>query len=451
MADRPTAPSALPLMWTQAPRHVFALPVATAFLLLLTWPAMMALATPAGEAVGPSVLFWVLLIPPVLILPWLLLRREPEEMADGARNAALQVPGDGALAADFVALVTPVVRPLRSYIERGVPVLEGIPRVPSSELFGELERRLAPRGAMPMVEAMSEGAVRIVGLPRAVEARLRSRSSYAVNILLFIATVVTTVFAGSRQQGVNLLEDPGSFPVGLPYAASLLGILGIHELGHYVMARRHGVDVTPPYFIPAPMGLGTFGAFIQIKSLIKSRRAVFDIGVAGPLAGLVVAVPVLYFGLRQMPPAPEAIASLGIPTTSSPFFALMYELANGAAPAGSIVRLSPVASAAWIGIYVTALNLVPVGQLDGGHIAYALLGQRGARLVGMFTVGIMIVLGMLVWPGLLTWALLITLLAGFSHRPALDDVTPPDGKRVALGALTLLLPIVTLLQLPLVR
>jgi membrane-associated protease RseP (regulator of RpoE activity) len=214
------------------------------------------------------------------------------------------------------------------------------------------------------------------------------------------------------------------------------------------MARWHGVDVTPPYFIPAPMGLGTFGAFIQIKSLIKSRRAVFDIGVGGPLAGLVVALPLLYFGLRQVPP--EAAAGLAIPTTSSPFFVLMYELANGAAPTGAIVTLSPIASAAWIGIFVTALNLVPVGQLDGGHIAYALLGQRRARLAGVVTVGLMIVLGMLVWPGLLTWALLIALLAGFSHRPALDDVTPPDGRRVALGVLTLLLPIVVLLPLPLV-
>jgi Zn-dependent protease len=435
-------------MWTLARQRVFALPEATGFLLLMTWPAMAVLATPDEQA-GPSALFWTLLIPPLMVLPWLLIRREPEEMADGARTAAFHVPGDGALASDFVALVTPVVLPRRSYIERGVPVVEGVPRVPSADLFKELERRLAPRGAMPMIETMREGAVRIVGLPQAAEARLRSRSSPAVNLLLFGATVVTTVYAGARQRGVSLLEDPGSFPVGLPYAASLLAILGIHEVGHYVMARWHGVDVTPPYFIPAPMGLGTFGAFIQIKSLIRSRRAVFDIGVAGPLAGLVVAVPLLYVGLRQMPP--DGVAGLGIPTASSPFFRLMYELAIGAAPADAIVRLSPIASAAWIGIFVTALNLVPVGQLDGGHIAYALLGQRRARLAGVVTVGFMIVVGMLFLPGLLTWALLIALLAGFSHKPALDDVTPPGGRRVALGILTLLLPIIVLLPLPLVR
>lgn len=440
------------LRWHMAyHRRVFALPEATAFLLLLMSPAMAAMATPGAQAGGASELFWVLLIPPLMILPWLLIRREPEDMADGATTAARHVPPDSALATDFVALVTPVVEPRRSYIDRGVPVVEGIPRVPSSEVFEELERRLAPRGAMPMVEAMGEGAVRVRALPRAAEARLRSRSSYPVNILLFAATVVTTVYAGARQRGIDLLEDPGTFPLGLAYAASLLGILGVHELGHYLAARRHGVHVTPPYFIPAPMGLGTLGAFIQIKSLIKSRRAVFDIGVAGPLAGLVVALPLLYLGLRQMPAAPDAVAALGIPTTSSPFFALMYEFANGAPPAGAIVRLSPVASAAWIGIFVTALNLVPVGQLDGGHIAYALLGQRRARLAGVGTVMLMIVLGMTVWPGLLTWALLIALLAGFSHRPALDDVTPLDGTRVALAVLTLVFPIVVLLPLPLVR
>jgi membrane-associated protease RseP (regulator of RpoE activity) len=231
---------------------------------------------------------------------------------------------------------------------------------------------------------------------------------------------------------------------------SLLAILGVHELGHYVMARRHGVDVSLPYFIPAPMGLGTFGAFIQMKSLIKSRRAIFDIGIAGPLAGLVIAVPLLYAGLTEAASIPPADEPRALNTGSSLLLALLYQAAHGSGgDMGTIaINLSPGAFAGWIGVFVTALNLLPVGQLDGGHVAYALFGRRHARTVSIVVVLLMVGLGVFVWPGLLTWALLVSPLAGFSHMPALDDVTPPDTKRFALGALALALPIVILMPVP---
>jgi membrane-associated protease RseP (regulator of RpoE activity) len=203
--------------------------------------------------------------------------------------------------------------------------------------------------------------------------------------------------------------------------------------------------VTPPYFIPVPFGLGTFGAFIQIKSLVKTRRAVFDIGIAGPLAGLVVAVPLLYLGLRNSALVPAPPLGAAAYTQPSLLLALMARAVYGDAPAGVAVQLSPVAFAAWIGIFVTGLNLLPVGQLDGGHIAYALVGSRRARLVGMTTVALMVLAGIFLWPGLLTWALVVALMAGFSHLPALDDITPPDTPRVVLGVATLLLvPLVLL-------
>ena len=291
---------------------------------------------------------------------------------------------------------------------------------------------------------MFDQGVRVVGLPGGVKERLRSRSSPAVNLLLFVATFATTVYAGARHQGVDLLENPGLFPVGLPYALSLLSILGVHELGHYVMARRHGVEVTPPYFIPVPMGLGTFGAFIQMKSLIENRRAVFDIGIAGPLAGLVVAIPLLYSGLAEGASTAAADGPFALHTGSSLLLALIHEAAQGGDARAAMVTLSPVAFAGWIGVFVTALNLLPVGQLDGGHVAYALFGRRHATAVSVFVVLLMAGLGFFVWPGLLTWALIVSLLAGFSHMPALDDVTPPDTKRYALGILALALPIVIL-------
>jgi membrane-associated protease RseP (regulator of RpoE activity) len=269
-----------------------------------------------------------------------------------------------------------------------------------------------------------------------------------VNLVLFAATVVTTVYAGARHQGVNLLEHPGQFLIGLPYAMSLLGILGVHELGHYVMARRHGVEVTLPYFIPVPMGLGTFGAFIQMKSLIKSRRAVFDIGIAGPLAGLVVAVPLLYSGLTAAPSLPGAEDPFAMNTGSSLLLSLLYQASHGGDVGAVAVHLSPVAFAGWIGVFVTALNLLPVGQLDGGHVAYALFGRRHATTVSILVVFLMVGLGLFVWPELLTWALIVSLLAGLSHMPALDDVTPPGARRFALGALALALPILILMPIP---
>jgi membrane-associated protease RseP (regulator of RpoE activity) len=437
-------------MDAQTSRQTYGLADALLLLLLLMLPAMLVLGAADGRAREPTLLFFMLLLFPLAMLLWLLTCCAPEETADGYRAAALQVPRDSVVATQFENVVAPIVRPRRSYVVDGVPVVEGTPQVQTSNVFSELDRRLAAYQVTPLVEQLDSRSVRVVGLPKAVEGRLSSKSSSGViNLILFAATVVTTVYAGARQQGINLLEAPGQFAAGLPYAMSLLAILGVHEFGHYVMARRHGVDVTLPYFIPVPMGLGTFGAFIQMKSLIRSRRAVFDIGIAGPLAGLVVAVPLLYFALKGASPTAAGQEPLALNTGSSLLLAVLYQAAHGGEiGAGAAVNLSPIALAAWIGVFVTALNLLPVGQLDGGHVAYALFGRRHARTVSILVVVLMVGLGLLVWPGLLTWALIVSLLAGFSHMPALDDVTPPDAKRFALGTMALALPIVIMMPIP---
>jgi membrane-associated protease RseP (regulator of RpoE activity) len=427
-------------------KRAFGLAYSVVLLLFMMLPMMLLVGAAEGRSGGPTLLFWLFLLLPLVPLYWLLTSRAPEEVANGQRAAALHVPRDAEAAQRFESLVAPLVRPRRAYVEDGVPVVEGEPRVEPTRLFGALERRLAANQLMPLVEQLEGGAVRVIGLPRAVDARLRRRPSGMINVLLLLATLITTVAAGARQQGVNLLENPDLFTAGLPYAIALLSILGVHEMGHYVMARRHGVEVTLPYFIPVPMGLGTFGAFIQIKSLIKSRRAVFDIGIGGPIAGLLVAVPVLYFGLRDTPPVVDSQS--GIASGSSLLLALMYQLAHGGEFGTELVTLSPIAFAGWIGIFVTGLNLLPVGQLDGGHIAYALFGRRHARTVSAVTVMLMVALGLTVWPGLLVWALLITLMAGFAHMPALDDITPPDFKRWALGLATLILPLLIVIPAP---
>ena len=429
-------------------KPVYRLADALVLLLLSMAPVMAFLAAAEGQAAAPTMLFWLVLLLPIVFVAWLLTWRDPEESSNGHRISAIRVPRADAFAAEFERLVTPFLRPSRSYVEAGVPVVEGTPAVPAEGLFPELERRLAPHRIIPFIEELEGGAVRVVGLPGGVDARRRTRASPTVHLLLFIATAITAVYAGARQRGVNLLEEPGLFPIGLPYALSLLAILGVHELGHYAMARRHGVEVTLPYFVPFPMGLGTLGAFIQMKSLVKTRRAVFDIGIAGPLAGLVVALPLLYFGVRTESAPPGDGSGFAVDAGSSMFLALLQQLAYGGDMSTAAVNLSPVAFAAWIGVFVTALNLLPVGQLDGGHIAYALFGRRHARAVSISTVLLMVGLGLAVWPGLLTWALIVTLIAGFSHLPALDDVTRPDTKRFVLGVVTLALPILIVVPVP---
>jgi membrane-associated protease RseP (regulator of RpoE activity) len=164
--------------------------------------------------------------------------------------------------------------------------------------------------------------------------------------------------------------------------------------------------VTLPYFIPIPMGLGTFGAFIRIRGTIPDRRKLFDVGVAGPLAGLAIAVPALYVGLQGGVTAPSGP---GVSLSGSLLLAWVYGLANpGPVPADHLVLPTPVAFAGWLGLLVTALNLIPVGQLDGGHVAYALFGRRRAETVGW----VALTLGIFYWSGWLTWAILIFFLGG---------------------------------------
>ena len=272
-----------------------------------------------------------------------------------------------------------------------------------------------------------------------------------VNWLLFTLTIVTTTLAGAAHQGVDLLREPSRFAVGLPYALGLLLILGFHEFGHYFMARRHGIRVTLPYFIPVPFALGTFGAFIKMRSPARDRRALFDVAVAGPIAGLIVAIPALLIGLRSSAiiAAPDAIdggmmhhgASVG----SSVLLAFLAKLSLGPALLeGHVLQLSPLAFAGWLGLLVTALNLLPIGQLDGGHIAHAMFGQRAGETIGSVAMWTLLLLGLFVWPGLLTWAIIVFFIAGHGAAP-LNDVTPlkPSQRWLGYAAFAILALIIT--------
>lgn len=274
-----------------------------------------------------------------------------------------------------------------------------------------------------------------------------------LNAALLAATLGTTTFAGAAHQGINLFRDPSAWTVGLPYGLGVMLILGIHEMGHYLTARRHGVRVSLPYFIPIPFGLGTFGAFIQMPPLLKNRRVLFDIGVAGPLAGLAVAIPALLIGLQWSAvvtgePDPGAMMQ-GASLKSSILLAVLAKLALGETVSqGHALLLHPLAFAGWLGLMITALNLLPIGQLDGGHVAYALLGRAHAATVANVALFALVVLGFFVWSGFLFWAILAYFLAGARRLPPQDDVTEVTPLRRAIGLATLALLILIISPVP---
>jgi hypothetical protein len=271
-------------------------------------------------------------------------------------------------------------------------------------------------------------------------------SRWIINLVLFLLTIVTTLFAGA-------LHEPGftgtELWLGWPFSLSILLILGAHELGHYFAARYHKVPVTLPYFIPMLSIIGTLGAFIRLKAPMKNRRAMLDIGVAGPLAGLVFAVPLLIWGLliSEVGPLPEGGYML---EGNSILYATVKVLLFGQMlPSGGIdVSLSQVAWAGWVGLLVTGLNLFPVGQLDGGHVAYVLFGRRARQLYWPVIFGLVL---LAVLTQTLMWGIWVALLFFFGryHAEPLDSVTPLDGRRRAIAVFTLLLFFFVFVPIPL--
>ncbi|MGP1374759.1 MAG: site-2 protease family protein [Almyronema sp.] len=271
-------------------------------------------------------------------------------------------------------------------------------------------------------------------------------------IALFAITLLTTTSVGALIiAGVpeaELQSDPTRFLAGLPYALTLMGILGIHELGHYLTARRYQIRATLPYFIPVPFFLGTFGAFIQLRSPVPNRKALFDVGIAGPLSGFIVTLPLLIWGLSQselvaMPEDASLLNFKALDPGASILLALLTKLALGARlGADQAIELHPVAVAGCLGLVVTALNLMPIGQLDGGHIVHAMFGQRTGAVIGQ--VARLLVLGLaLIHREFMLWAILLFFIPAVDE-PALNDVSELNDQRDFWGlfALTLLVLIV---------
>jgi len=290
-----------------------------------------------------------------------------------------------------------------------------------------------------------------------------------VQFALLCATLVTTTLAGgchyynfaidlstinelpADPTSTSLVLDPMFWLRGLWYSLTILAILGCHEMGHYLACLRYGVDVTRPYFLPAPLPLtGTLGAFIRIRSRIPNKIALFDIGIAGPLAGFVVAVPALFIGLwlsrvDRMPADATNLMELGEPL----FFRFAAWLVWGHVADGYTINMHPMAFAAWFGLLATALNLFPIAQLDGGHISYAVFGRRSTAIT-IVMIGVAIALT-LVSSSWIAWTVLLVIMIvtmGPRHPPTLDEDEPLDRGRLILAAVALAVLIVCFTPAP---
>ena len=261
---------------------------------------------------------------------------------------------------------------------------------PSDEAFDHIYARFIEVGYTPML-SQRDGKEIVVARHGIVQP---TPSKISTNVILLVLTIISTWLVGLQIGGGDQLaaavdraggdlfralsSDPSLILSGLPYVLTLLGILGVHEMGHYVAARLHKAAVTLPYFIPMPFGLGTMGAVIRLKSPIKNRRQLFDIGVAGPLAGLAIAIPLLIVGLLMSPVQHVNPAAGSFQEGNSILYAVLKFITKGQwLPGnGQDVFINDIAFPAWFGLIVTMINLLPIGQLDGGHVIYSLFGAR---------------------------------------------------------------------------
>lgn len=343
-----------------------------------------------------------------------------------------------------------VQRAMRTFIFRGK--LTG----DSERLYPVITERFKALGFTPMLQRDGDVDV-VIALEGLLQAR-RVSSPVWLHVLLLVITIITTTLSGAQFQNYRLdvlIREVGErgnlaylwnvIRAGAPFALTLLLILGVHEMGHYIAARRHKVDVTLPYFIPFPLIgiLGTLGAVIFIKSPLTNRKQLFDVGISGPLAGFVVALLAFIIGLFLIPadrPNLAFYAAFGSERLGMPLLlqglgdVLRPDIAN----LSRFVARQPVALAAWFGMLLTVLNLLPIGQLDGGHVMYALFG-RAAWSIALFVFAGMVFLGVSgIFPSLMIFAML-ALLTGLRHPPPGDDITDLGTRRRLIGYATIVL------------
>lgn len=308
--------------------------------------------------------------------------------------------------------------------------------------FSSLRRTLKTKGYLPMLRhEKGEDLIYVVPKPEG-----KTRSIW-INIGLLIATIFSTAIAGSVHWGAagwNILSPAYLFDGFLFFSVPLLCILGVHEMGHFFASKKHDLEASLPFFIPAPIIFGTFGAFISTREPIPDRRALLDVGLAGPLCGFLVAIPVSILGFYFMQQAPLPVVAEGGWEINFPLL-LQWLSAPFGIPDQAVIH--PTAFAGWAGLFVTAINLFPAGQLDGGHVSRALL-KGYHKYVSWGIVGLLFILGLFFWSGWLFFSFLILFLLGTQHAPPLNEVTPLDTKRKILGIIALLIFIISFTPIP---
>jgi membrane-associated protease RseP (regulator of RpoE activity) len=319
--------------------------------------------------------------------------------------------------------------------------------VDTAVCFDDLRARFEKHGFTPMIRQEKDRTA-LIALPIVFDP---PASQWWINLLLFIATVLSTLFVGATYETGDSEAALRALWLGWKFSASIMLILGAHELGHYFAARYHKVPVSLPFFIPMPTSfslIGTMGAFIRLKAPVKNRRALLDVGAAGPLAGMVFALPILWYGLATSPVGPLPEGGYLLEGNSILYALSKIAILGRFLPADGIdVSLNQFAWAGWVGLLVTGLNLIPVGQLDGGHIAYVLFGRKARQLFWpvVFSLGLLVV-----FTGTFMWAVWIMLLTIFGrvHAEPLDDVTLLDGRRRWIAIFTLVLFVLVFIPVP---
>ena len=287
---------------------------------------------------------------------------------------------------------------------------------------------------------------------------------WIISGILLAVTFLSTSFAGLFyieddvgffEAFIAVLRNPGLLLYGLPFSVPLIAILLAHELGHYAVCRHYGMRCTPPFFLPAPISIvGTLGAFIKIKSAFRSKHALFDIGIAGPLAGFVFAIPALWIGISLSDLIPRAAPGQGGVSFGEPIlFRLIGILTLGYNPGRQDMIAHPIAMAGWVGLLATSLNLLPIWQLDGGHIAYAILGPAHQKKLSKIAVVALILLSLFGWPipSYFLFGVLLLLIGArthFYHPATLNDEVALGRGRLFLGAIALLILILSFTPVP---
>ena len=271
-----------------------------------------------------------------------------------------------------------------------------------------------------------------------------------IHWILFLLTIFTTLFAGALMEGAQIYSNPLEIFKGIPFSFTLLFILGTHEFGHYYYAQKHKVDATLPYFIPAPPFLfliGTFGAFIKIKSPIYRKDALLQIGAAGPIAGFIIAVPALVIGLLLSEVIEKKDIQGAIILGDSILMKVLTFITHPGLLESQDIMLHPIAFAGWIGLLVTMLNLLPIGQLDGGHIAYAMLGEK-QDIFGKLAFLLLIPLSFFSINWLVWGILLLLLMRSVKHPPIQDIHVPLSYKDKRIGYACLIIFILCFIPAP---